>query len=309
MADFMVSILQMSGSTASVACSPEEDLLSLCAKVAGMLQVPHASVKLMLGDEAFSPSDSLKSLSVLGIGQGTVLTFVRLPLLDVKVRMRVEVQGAGTDHVNGTYVARAETSFILERGEVYLQKIGGTQCISWYGQKDRTWPAGWYMEESHGGDGIYYISSTDMKSLPCNSWTPYCAERFSQPGDEPTPIIAQKVPKHRSNPVTTRKTAPKDGAKGKTMTKAALVNMLAEKHEMKTKACSSLIQSLAALASAELKRTGVFMIPGLCRIKTHAKPATMGGVRAAFGRNVNVKAKPARLIVKAYPVSAFSKQM
>merc|ERR1712100_406385 len=98
-------------------------------------------------------------------------------------------------------------------------------------------------------------------------------------------------------------------ASGKAMTKGALVKMLAEQHEMKTKVCSGLLESLATLATAEVKKAGIFTIPGLCRIKTRVKPATKAGVRMAFGREMKVKAKPARTVVKAFPVAALKKQI
>merc|ERR1712054_117969 len=91
---------------------------------------------------------------------------------------------------------------------------------------------------------------------------------------------------------------------GKAMTKGALVKTLAEQHEMKTKVCSGLLESLATLATTEVKKTGIFTIPGLCRIKTRVKPATKAGVRMAFGQEMKVKAKPARTVVKAFPVAA-----
>merc|ERR1712096_405559 len=96
---------------------------------------------------------------------------------------------------------------------------------------------------------------------------------------------------------------------GKAMTKGALAKLLAEQHEMKTKVCSGLIDSLAALATTEVKKTGIFTIPGLCRIKTRLKPATKAGVRMAFGQEIKVKAKPARTVVKAFPVAALKSQI
>merc|ERR1712005_75229 len=95
----------------------------------------------------------------------------------------------------------------------------------------------------------------------------------------------------------------------KVMTKGALIKTLAEQHEMKTKVCSGLLESLANLATAEVKKTGVFTIPGLCRIKTRVKPATKAGVRMAFGQEMKVKAKPARTVVKAFPVAALKAQI
>ena len=95
----------------------------------------------------------------------------------------------------------------------------------------------------------------------------------------------------------------------KVMTKGALVKTLAEKHEMKTKACGALLESLVALATTEVKKTGIFTIPGLCRIKTRVKPATKAGLRMAFGQEIKVKAKPARTVVKAFPVAALKAQI
>merc|ERR1712185_714559 len=79
-------------------------------------------------------------------------------------------------------------------------------------------------------------------------------------------------------------------------------------HEMKTKVCAGLLESLATLATTEVKKTGIFTIPGLCRIKTRVKPATKAGVRMAFGQEMKVKAKPARTVVKAFPVAALKAQ-
>merc|ERR1711959_868815 len=71
--------------------------------------------------------------------------------------------------------------------------------------------------------------------------------------------------------------AGKAGAKA--MTKGALTKALATEHELKQKACSEMLNSLVAIATAEVKKNGVFTIPGLCRLKTRTKPATKAGVR------------------------------
>merc|ERR1719301_269908 len=60
----------------------------------------------------------------------------------------------------------------------------------------------------------------------------------------------------------------------KAMTKGALVKAVAEKHELKTKACSEIIDSLVEIATTEVKKTGIFTLPGLCRLKLRTKPAT-----------------------------------
>merc|ERR1712118_81245 len=88
------------------------------------------------------------------------------------------------------------------------------------------------------------------------------------------------------------------------LTKGAIRTTLAEQNELKPKQCAGIMDSLAALATAEVKKAGKFVIPGLCMIKTRHKPSTKAGTRMAFGKEVKVKAKAARTIVKAYPVAA-----
>merc|ERR1711870_76838 len=103
----------------------------------------------------------------------------------------------------------------------------------------------------------------------------------------------------------------KAGAKAsaKPMTKGALTKALADEHGLKQKACSEVLSSLADIATKEVKKTGVFTIHGLCRIKTRVKPATKAGIRNIFGKDVKVAAKPAKTVVKVFPVSTFKKQI
>merc|ERR1712203_77024 len=98
-------------------------------------------------------------------------------------------------------------------------------------------------------------------------------------------------------------------AGAKAMSKGAMTKELATKHELKQAACSKIINSLVTIATAEVKKAGVFTIPGLCRIKTRTKPATKAGKREIFGKMQIVKAKPAKTIVKAFPVSALKKSI
>merc|ERR1711920_267463 len=98
-------------------------------------------------------------------------------------------------------------------------------------------------------------------------------------------------------------------AGAKPMTKGALSKAIATEHGLKQKACSDILQSIAEIGTKEVKKTGIFTFHGLCRIKTRTKPATKAGVRNVFGKEVKVKAKPARTIVKAYPVAVLKKQI
>merc|ERR1712171_4856 len=105
--------------------------------------------------------------------------------------------------------------------------------------------------------------------------------------------------------ITIRKMLPPMGA----MSKGAMTKELATKHELKQAACSKTIHGLVTIATAEVKKTGIFTIPGLCRLKTRTKPATKAGVRTMFGKEVKVKAKPAKTVVKAFAVAALKKQI
>merc|ERR1711896_24244 len=95
----------------------------------------------------------------------------------------------------------------------------------------------------------------------------------------------------------------------KAMSKGALLKAIATEHGLKTKDCSNVLNSLVAVGTSEVKKTGIFTIPGVCRIKTRTKPATKAGVKNIFGKEVKVSAKPAKTIVKGYPVAQLKKQI
>ena len=49
----------------------------------------------------------------------------------------------------------------------------------------------------------------------------------------------------------------------------------------------------------QVKKTGKFVLPGLFMIKTRKKAATKGGVRSMFGKEVKVKAQPAKTVASS----------
>merc|ERR1712146_241567 len=95
----------------------------------------------------------------------------------------------------------------------------------------------------------------------------------------------------------------------KVMTKGQITKKLAEEHGLKQKASSDMLKTFVEIATKEVQKTGIFSIPGLCRIKTRMKPATKAGVRTMFGKEFKVAAKPAKMIVKAFPAAALKKQI
>merc|ERR1712054_727236 len=97
--------------------------------------------------------------------------------------------------------------------------------------------------------------------------------------------------------------------KGTVMTKSALLAAIAEACEVKRSVASTALSTLASIGTEETKKNGKFVIPGLVMIKTRKKPATKAGKKLMFGKEVLVKAKPAKTVVKAFPVSALKKSI
>merc|ERR1712039_488442 len=98
-------------------------------------------------------------------------------------------------------------------------------------------------------------------------------------------------------------------AAGKPLTKGGIAQAVAEECELKKGIAGKMIASIAAIATKEVQQNGIFTFPGLCRIKTRQKPATKACKREIFGKMCTVKARPARTIVKAFPVAALKKSI
>merc|ERR1719188_1491467 len=95
---------------------------------------------------------------------------------------------------------------------------------------------------------------------------------------------------------------PMKGAKS--ISKGQISDQLAAACELKRSDCGKVLSALAEIAGKQVKSAGKFVIPGVCMVKTRLKPATKAGKREIFGKVYNVKAKPAKTIVKASPVAA-----
>merc|ERR1719164_363900 len=99
----------------------------------------------------------------------------------------------------------------------------------------------------------------------------------------------------------------KPRAAGTALSKGGIADALSTASEVKKSDCSKIIDSLAEMGAKEVKSVGKFVVPGLVMIKTRKKPATKAGKRLMFGKEVVVAAKPAKTVVKAFPVSALKK--
>merc|ERR1712039_1115122 len=97
-------------------------------------------------------------------------------------------------------------------------------------------------------------------------------------------------------------------AAGPALSKGGLAEAIATE-TVKKKEVLQVLDSLAGVASKQVKSAGKVTIPGLCMIKTRLKPATKAGKKEMFGKVVVVKAKPAKTVVKAFCVAALKKSI
>mmetsp|Transcript_87989 Transcript_87989/g.138934 ORF Transcript_87989/g.138934 Transcript_87989/m.138934 type:complete len:204 (+) Transcript_87989:81-692(+) len=194
MTDIEITIRLISGSHSIVNASRDEDLNSLRCKVGEAYDAPMSSVKLLLDGMSFEPQDNLKTLTSLGIDHGSELMFVRLPIVSIQAGMRLVVEGAGTECVNGLYGNKKEGEQLHASEHMFFPKLrkgeaaicdNDNQAIIWYAAGDG-WPAGWYIVT--GNRGHYFIASNDASLLPLNDWSIYKGP-FCSPSEEPMPVI------------------------------------------------------------------------------------------------------------------------
>ena len=84
------------------------------------------------------------------------------------------------------------------------------------------------------------------------------------------------------------------------MTKAQLIEKIATESEVAKKDVKGVFEAMATVGYKELKKNGVFMLPGFAKFVVVKKPATKArqGTNPFTGEAMTFKAKPARKIVK-----------
>ena len=90
------------------------------------------------------------------------------------------------------------------------------------------------------------------------------------------------------------------------MSKSELIQKVAEECSMAKKDVKAVIESLGAVAYKELKKSGMFMLPGFAKFIVVKKPATpeRKGINPFTKEPTVFKAKPARKSLKVRPVKA-----
>ena len=94
----------------------------------------------------------------------------------------------------------------------------------------------------------------------------------------------------------------------KMMTKSQVIQAVSDAHKQKLarKDVANVLESLATLGYRELKKNGMFVLPGFAKFVVIKKAATKErpGINPFTKEPITIKAKPARKVLKARPVKA-----
>lgn len=106
----------------------------------------------------------------------------------------------------------------------------------------------------------------------------------------------------------------KKGSAAKSITKSEAYQQIATATELSRKQVASVFDELGKLIKHEIgkKGSGVFTLTGLAKIKREHKAATKGGTRPnpfKPGEMMEVKARPARDVVKVRPLKALKEMV
>jgi len=102
--------------------------------------------------------------------------------------------------------------------------------------------------------------------------------------------------------------SPSEEGPGKPISKVEIIKRIALKSNFEVGMVRDVINSLVDLAGEELEKRKVFTLPGFVRVKARARPALQAGGRTIFGKRVQVKAKPATVVIRAQPVNALKRR-
>jgi len=80
----------------------------------------------------------------------------------------------------------------------------------------------------------------------------------------------------------------------KTLTKSQIVSHFAKKFDLSKKTAAMIVEEVAALAVAETKKNGVFVLPGIGKLVLSKRKARMG-FNPATGEQIKI---PAKTVVK-----------
>jgi nucleoid DNA-binding protein len=90
------------------------------------------------------------------------------------------------------------------------------------------------------------------------------------------------------------------------LSKSALIERLATSTSLSKRDVKNVMDTLVDVGHKELKKNGLFLVPGFAKFVVVKKPATKArkGINPFTKEEMMFKAKPARKIVRARPVKA-----
>jgi DNA-binding protein HU-beta len=90
------------------------------------------------------------------------------------------------------------------------------------------------------------------------------------------------------------------------MSKSQIIERIASTTNLSKRDIKAVMETLVSVGHKELKKQGVFLLPGFAKFVVVKKPATKArkGTNPFTGEEMTFKAKPARKIVRARPVKA-----
>lgn len=108
---------------------------------------------------------------------------------------------------------------------------------------------------------------------------------------------------------TSKKTAAASGGGAKkTLSKSGLIQAITETvgDEMSRKQVKAVLESLISVGHRELKKSGMFTLPGFAKFRVVKKPATKArqGINPFTKQPMTFAAKPASKAVRARPIKA-----
>jgi nucleoid DNA-binding protein len=99
-----------------------------------------------------------------------------------------------------------------------------------------------------------------------------------------------------------------DGKKATALSKSALVNAVVDASggEVTRKQVKAILESMADIGYRELKKNGIFTVPGFAKFRVVKKPATKAreGINPFTKQPMTFPAKPASKAVRARPLKA-----
>lgn len=95
------------------------------------------------------------------------------------------------------------------------------------------------------------------------------------------------------------------------MSKSQLIEKIATATELSKRDVKGVMEALTDVGHKELKKSGVFLLPGFAKFVVIKKPATKArkGTNPFTGEEMMFKAKPASRKVKVLPLSGLKKMV